>query len=424
MGAYLEGQSTLRGIHVKRYLFSILFALFAVGGVGIGYIYSSIDHLPKYKLATIQGNPSEGRAIELTGHYLPIMFSDALTVNAEGSRYNYKQNNFRSNVLDSRYWFLDDVNVQQLITENRQFMRGKVDRGGLYNDEKWLIYADNTRYEQSGDSKSEVALYVSVLNKKLNKIDEYEFELNGENNLYYIVSDVQLIEDQIHILVTKAFIDGAPDHLFDYIVDLSSGLLKSSNPLIVNDSDSVNDPKEDIVHHLSTLTDSKSIAPSDYILITEHVEKVTSRDNENSYASQLIKTKYYSYSYKTGEILQLPVTGGGISIPIFADNVLTKVVFYEKEITVTSYNLVTEEFKSNEPVITAGSLGVTSIENSILEDNRLYVLSERGSTPVAATIDISTGEVLYIGEVVYDGPDSEAKDAMEKLHLMNIRINR
>ncbi|MCR8659529.1 hypothetical protein [Paenibacillus endoradicis] len=409
---------------MKRYLFSVIFALLAVGGVGIGYIYSSIDHLPKYKLATIQGDPSEGKVIELSGHYLPYMFSDGLTVKAEGSKYYFKKSNLRSGMLDYRSWLLDNTEVKQLIVDYRQFMRGKDSMERMYSDEEWLIYVDFIQ-KSSGPLIGEGTLRLSSINKSSKLITEYELTLNEKDAFGFGVRDVQLIEGDLHILMTLYFDEGKKHRVYDYIVDFKNGQLKGTNKLIINDSNvDINTNKDNYLFQVSAITELAYIVPSDFIVLREYEEKIINVDGSNSYTTERVSESYYTYSYRNGEISQIPFESSENSQGILTDKVFVYANVNDKEISLSSYNLLTGEYKTNEPVITASSLGITSIGNSIMEDNRLYVLLERNNIPMAATVDIHNGEVLYIGEVVYDGPDSEAKDAMEKLRLLNIRINR
>src|SRR5690606_40065712 len=123
------------------YLFSIILSIFAFGGVIAGYIYSAVDHLPKYKLNTIQGSPDDVE-VSLSGHYDIRVFSQFLTVNSEGSSYRGLQRSFRQELLATRSWFFGNADIQQLVKENRQFMRSKNNDNGFYNDDVQLIYVE------------------------------------------------------------------------------------------------------------------------------------------------------------------------------------------------------------------------------------------------------------------------------------------
>ena len=70
---------------MKRYIWSILVVLLAVGGIGTYYVFGSSDHLPEFKLTSIEGDAEEGAPIVLNGTYGGRMNSESVNVTAEGS---------------------------------------------------------------------------------------------------------------------------------------------------------------------------------------------------------------------------------------------------------------------------------------------------------------------------------------------------
>lgn len=409
---------------MKRYLFSILLALFAIGGIGVGYIYSSIDHLPIYKLVTVQGDPQEGKVIQLSGSYLPRMFSEAIDVNAEGSKYYNEQSNLRTNILSSGSWFWNYYNIQQLVAENRQFMRGKNNRDGMYSDEDLLIYVEAIQSD-SDRMNGEGLLKISSTNKSSELTKEYELTLSEDETFGFEVRDLQLIDNDLHVLLSMYLGERKTPRVYEYIVNFNDGQLKSIKKIIGDDRGVVgNANQDDYFYGISIITELAPFEPSDFVVLREYEEHYIDVKGMNSYTMELVNESYHAYNYRTGELSGFSFASNERREGLLIGNTFFNADVNKNEAALSSYNLVTGETKLNDPVITASNLGVTSIGNSIMEGNRLYVLLKRDNIPMVASVDIFTGEVLYIGEVVYDGPNSEAKDAMEKIQLLNIRIHR
>lgn len=406
---------------MKRYLLSIILAVFAIGGIGMGYIYSAIDHLPKYKLATIQGDPKELVGIELSGSYLPRMFSEALTVTAQGSQYYKETESFRKNILSYRGWFLNDSTIQQLVKEYRQFMRGKGNDDGFYNDEQWLIYVD-IKNVFTDDSNHEIPLEISLLNKLTKQTKEYEILMDGKNGFY--IRDVQLIEDQIHILMSTYSPERESDDIYDFVVNLYNGQLESKDKLDISGGSFIDKTGEEHLFSNYPITESARIAPSDFVIIVEYDEKIISREGRNSYSFERVSEQYYAYSYRTGEILTLPDMNGTTDSISLNNNLFVQAVNNSESIALSKYDLISGESKLNDMTITASDMGITEFNKSLLvANNRLYVFFEKNRIPMVVIVDVQNGEVLYKGEVVFDGPDSEASMAIDKLHLLNISNN-
>lgn len=411
---------------MKRYLFSILLAVFAVGGIGACYIYSAAEPLPRYKLTAIEGNSEEAESIELSGSHYGRIYSEFLNVTTEESRYTREQFNFRNNILNSRSWFLGQSDVQTLVSEHRQFMRGKDNINGLYSDEEWLIYAAKTDY----------GLNIELLQKTTQQTRLYELALD-ENNLLNLV-DVQLTDDRIHILMTQYVSELQPNSIYDYIVDLNNGQLLSGDKINFDTVDgrggsgsgsssgknSTNDGGT-YLNRFRSITDRAYTSPSSFVVFVKAEEKVNSTIGRNAYSVETVAKQYYAYSYKTGELSALPIEGGEMDVHILANDLFLYASSDSERIVISSYDLEAGGTSANTVTVTAGELGATEISNSMMLDNdRLYVLLDKATAPKAAVVDSRNGEILYKGEVVYDGSAAKAKANMERLHITNIGIRR
>jgi len=402
---------------LKRYLFSIVFAVFAVGGIAVSYIYSAIDHLPKYRLAAVQGNPEEGRAVELLGSYYGSVYSYALNVNEIGSSYSqYTQTNFRHNILNTRPWFFRYSDIRQLVKEHRPFMRNRSNSNGFYSDEERLIYADTARTYNEASKSTITILSISILDKATKQTREYELNIEEPHNI--LLRDVQFTDDRIHLLMSVYPSDRmSSDSIYHYAVGLSDGELKSVEKLeqLALNSD------DEHIYRAYAIADSTSSAPNDFVIFLQYEEKITSVNGVDSYRSERISERFYAYSYRTGELSALPIKSGDRGVGSLDGNVFAYAVKQDEEIMLSSYDLNTGVL--NEAAITASDMGATEIGNSMsIANNRLYVLITKDRVPMAAVVDIHNGELLYAGEAVYVGPDSEAEYRMGRLHLLNLKV--
>ncbi|MGM0885111.1 MAG: hypothetical protein ACQEXQ_29220 [Bacillota bacterium] len=402
---------------MRRYWLSIIIAVLAVSGIGSYYAFARQNHLPEYKLETMQGDPTEGTAVTLLGSYYGNMTSEPLKVTIDGSEYGGLNTNLRIK-LTGVPWIYRQPDMQQLLKDHKSFMRGKGNMNGFYRDEERVIYSDVSLKNKG----SEAELQLTLLDEATDKVSTFQqtYELPKEPS-HIFVEDVQRIDDEIFILVKRFYLDLKSTEVeYDIVVlDLASGKLLRNVKL-----ENWSSPAEDIQMQVGTTLTDRPSAPTETIFFNVSEMKI----NKNTGDAQRIGEKYYSYSYRTGLMTELPDMGwqsaddGGRVISLQHD------YFYFAEygldhITLSHYGLKTKEQELAYASVSAEQLGVDEIISVQISSNRVYLLFNQSGVPGAAVLDLTNGEVLFTGRTVEIGDEQEPEEEMkENLHLLNLEI--
>lgn len=396
---------------MRRYWLSIIIAVFAVSGIGSYYAFARQNYLPEYKLETIQGDPKDGEAVTLTGSYYGDMRSESLKVNTAGSEYGGLNTNLRIKLTGSP-WYYRQPDIRQLLNDHKSFMRGKGNMNGFYRDEEWVIYSDVSLKNKGSEAK----LQLTLLDEATDKVSTFQqsYELPKEPR-YINIEDVQRIGNKIFLLVKKFYIDIKSTEVeYDIIVmDSASGKLLRNEKL-----DNWSSHAEDQMEVNIILTDRPS-APTETIFF-----HISNKDYDK------LSEKYYSYSYRTGMLTELPDMGwqsasaeDGGSYTSLQNDYFYFAEFGLDHITLSRYGLNTKEQERAYASISAEQLGVDEIKSVQIGSNRVYLLFNQAGVPGAAVLDLTNGEVLFTGRTVEIGDVQEPEEEMkENLHLINLEI--
>lgn len=409
---------------MRRYWLSIIIAVLAVSGLGTYYTFGRQNHLPEYKLETIQGDSREGKAVNLSGAYNGDMRSDFLRVNTSGSEYggSYAKN-IRLGLTEAHSWLYRQPDIQQLLIDHKSFMRGKGNKNGFYRDEDWVIYSDVSLKNKG--SKAPIAnLQLTLLDEATDKVSTLKqtYELPKEPSSIH-VEDVQLLDEKAYILIKKFFI-GFKSNDIEYeivVLDLTSGKLLRNEKL-----EKWKSPTDDINMQVRIILTDKSSAPSETIFFDVSEVKINKKTGD-SYSDKLSE-KYYSYSYRTGLFTELPDMGWESAADANSVISLQHDYFYFAEfglnhITLSRYSLKTKELERAYASVSTEQLGVDEIKSVQISSNRVYLLFNQAGVAGAAVLDLTNGEVLFIGRTAEIGNEQETADDMkENLHLLNMEI--
>ena len=270
---------------MKRYLLSIILGLCTLGILCTYYIYGAADHLPTYKLVTVQGDPKEGAGIELSGNYKG-MDSESLSISMEGSKYRSRET-FSDQLLSLRTRGVYSEDMEQLFREDRQFRRGKLNSNGFYKDNEWLIYAKK-KVGSGQPPKKQFQLHVDLLNRKTNEENQFITEISTDSTFDYIyVEDVQRINDQLHVLIKQGKMGESLLQYFDYVLDMKSGELIEGKQVTHWKNNA------DVKIKTEVLSLSNDIAPNEYTVFQVREDKIT-QIQEDKISS---RKKYSSFTY-------------------------------------------------------------------------------------------------------------------------------
>lgn len=408
---------------MRRYWLSIIIVILAVSGIGSYYsLFGRQNYLPEYKLETLQGDPQVGAAVTLSGSYYGDMRSEPLEVNTAGSEYGGLNTNLRLKLTGSP-WFYRQPDIQQLLRDHKSFMRGKGNMNGFYRDEEWVIYSDVSIKNKGSETPSAV-LKLNLLHEAADKVSTIEqtYELPKEPSYIY-VEDVQRIDDEIFILVRKFYnnINAIEIEYEIVVLDLASGKLLR-NVKLENWSSSA----EDIQMQVNIILTDRPSAPTETIFFGVSEAKINKKTGD--VYSDKLSEKYYSYSYRTGLLTELPDMGWQSADDAGSVISLQQDYFYFAEygldhLTLSRHSLKTKEQERAYASVSAEQLGVDEIKSVQISSDRVYVLFNQAGIPGAAALDLASGEVLFTGRTVEISNEQETdKEKMENLHLLNLEV--
>ncbi|MFD1957111.1 hypothetical protein ACFSL6_23820 [Paenibacillus thailandensis] len=420
---------------MKRYWSSILVVLLVAAGIATYAFAGATDHLPEYKLETVQGDPKEAEGFALSGFYGGRKYSEYMKVDTNGTWYDSRHENMRE-MLFGMDWLYSRSDVAELVSKHRSFMRGKKQPEHLYADEQSVIHVSEA-YDNGGEGGGKkLTLELSVLDRSTGQVQQWKTEtevnLSGPY-LYSFIQDVQRIGDDVHVMVTY-LTRNDEQAWFDYRLGLTSGELLSANPVGLSGNDESGSPAARIESVMAPdlLTDS-----SEYVVLIANESSdepkndpvqdgQTARVDADSGEPESVE-KYYSYSYRTGKTAAVPesftkeTNERDPSFMIVSGNELIRAHRGDSGVRIDRYSLEAEK-QTVSLQIAAKELGGASIGQIRMEGDRAYVLVQ-GSSPTAAVLDTRNGELLYLGKAAYQGPAELEADEMSYLDLDNIEIN-
>jgi hypothetical protein len=192
---------------MRKYMVTAFLVVFAVVTIGTYYVQAAQETPPNYKLTTVQGDASLVEDIVVNGNYL-----------SKDSVFGIKRAYITTNGTDypdEKLTISQSLNrkpvktqLDRWIEEHRQFMRGKTNTAGFYENEEMLAYVNMTvDSKRSNDlsAKKNAKISISVLNKEKNNTQEITSDIQVDNDVSDIyVQNVQLVDQQ---LVTMVFLN-------------------------------------------------------------------------------------------------------------------------------------------------------------------------------------------------------------------------
>ncbi|KIL34403.1 hypothetical protein SD71_20520 [Cohnella kolymensis] len=412
---------------MKRYYSSVILVLLIIVSIGTYYFYRSTDRLPEFKLVAVKGDQKEADGIELSGNYGARMRSEIVNVTTEGSEYSSRQSMYEQEIKNARSWFYQHSDMRKLVKEHRDFMRGKTDPDSFYMDKEWIIYAAVSQ-SPANIEKPETEIRVQVLNVKTGREDQFATIISEQTPYHNAqVVDVQRYDNELQILTSAMSGTEFSTKFRKYVLDLSNGHLIRNEELPYKFID-----REGVRYSHNVISHEVSSAPGNYVLLAVREEKVTV-DRNQSYSSQPIADHFFAYSYKTGKLIEIPESWTAASLNSHQQynlngNRLSVLTYGSANISVSGYDLDTLQEAYKRTSYTAAQLGAVSIGSAYMSGNRVIILLHQNDKPMMAVndkpmiavIDATKGALLYQGEVVVDGPASEAEEHMKHLRLYNL----
>ncbi|AOZ91037.1 hypothetical protein PNBC_12275 [Paenibacillus crassostreae] len=410
---------------MRRYWFSILLSVFMIVGLGTYYVYGATDHLPQYKLATIEGDVNEGAQIQVLGSYIGGRGSEILSVTTDGSDYESSQSIYSKMFSNSsRTWIAEQPGTREMIKDHRSFMWGKGNGNSFYKDEEWIIYAEAVNNPDA--TKPELLLKIDLLNQTSGEVKHYDTIVGEMPYVFSYVVDVQFFEDKIHILTFNnhpwSEVDITDSNQYhDYIVDVNTGTLTDQEILNYGIS-----TKDNVELNYNIITNADLTTQSDVAVFVVSEETRAPMKNDE-YNRVLLDKHFYSYTYQTGELIDLSsllsTVKMGVNTSYRLDGSILSILNYESDgLTVSRFNLVTEKLDKDVISITTQLLSGDTIATGIMSNDKLNILYHHNDNPMVAVINLANGVIVYKGEVVLDGAGSENTDHMKNVELYSLAI--
>ncbi|MBD2871358.1 hypothetical protein [Paenibacillus arenilitoris] len=409
---------------MRRYGISILIAVLAISGIGGYYAFGSRNHLPEYRLETVQGDPAEGEVIRLMGSQYGDMRSQPLSVTSSGSEYGGQKNRtYRSEMLGLGSWFYHDPDMRQLIDDHKSFMRGKGNERGFYRDDELVIYAESDT-KNLGESDQSSVVRLSILRENTGKATKFERTVKEPpDDSQLSVHDVQRVGDEVHVLFSNYKGMGVSMEYVVCIFDIHTGeMLRES----ILGGWPMNEENKDV--HLELVASDRVAAPNDTVFIVAKEYRIDRTGENAGVVGDKLSEKHYAYSYRTGEYAELPeplwqTAGEAQRAHSVQQEYLYDAEYGPQRVVLSRVDLQTKERENAYATVTAGQLGA-DINIVQIHGGRVYLTTvDPIGIPGAAVLDLATGELLYKGRIVETGERKQTEQEMiENLHLLNLSI--
>ncbi|MFZ3579134.1 hypothetical protein [Virgibacillus sp. DJP39] len=373
--------------------------------IGTFYVTSAMSatEYPEFVIKKNSGNDGEINSLLLEGYY------------HEGGGMNYTNTNVRITSDGSKYRnnaaFLNQIIgepgpiINKLQEEHRNFMRGKVQSvNSFFENNKFLVYAE-VDYKIDSLSSSDFKFDISILDKEEDDTTSFTIkvpDIAGVNHI--MLEDVQLIDSKLK-LITQNFIRENGKHLNEkhiYTVDISAKKISDHETIF-----SIHEQQGE-VYTDARIVRTNSKQAYDNIVFIKTQNKIREQMESPGMMEESIQ-EIIAYNLKTKEKvnLDLPDNLKDYQVSFFDGSKIYLTKFSGQGLSITPFSLENNE-AANEFTVQLPN-GADNVEHPIImvNDGKLYATSHVTNLETKATVkvvDVGTGEVLYVGEVVQENP--------------------
>lgn len=414
-------------LKMKRYAVTLALVLLVAASMGTYYAYGANPHLPEYRLQTLEGDPAEAAALTLEGSFVGGKGSYMLKVTTEGSEYG--NGSLWHQLLTSGSTWMSDYysDICELFREHKQFMRGKDNLSGFYQDRNTAIYANASVVLPDRSVRWTVDILPQSGGKRTSimKADPL-----GQIN-YAAVEDVQKIGDEVHVL-TFLPEEGGPTEYRDEVFDVSTG--KPSHSIKMQMwTPSAPDREVSVI----TIADTTPTAPNPQaVLVVSERSTVSAATGMPAAATsnglpKVFSTRVYAYDYATGDMKLVPVDLGDTedgndfdTINQLSGNLFESLYRTSDAVSLQRYDLRTS-IAGPAVTIHADQIGEGQIGSALLANGRIYLLVRTdgmNDLPTVAVADADDGRILYKGQPVCVDPNGRPADQVGDVWLGNLSL--
>jgi hypothetical protein len=437
---------------MKRYGLSIAFVLLIIVSIGTYYTQATTSHYPNFKLVKQFGDESEIEGVSLKGSYtnnLHYRGNPRVTVDSSGSTY---ENNAVRSFMDPFYW--ESSEVKQVVSEHRQFMRGKRNGNAIYEDDYLLVYADVKSDDSFSSAARSFYFDVSVLDKKLRKSWSYEVSVPNRDSEYMInVQDVQLFEDEI-VVVTSNYPNRADMVYHLYRLGLKNEQApKDQVILLPQHKNAVNESTGTVVNFdVQSVYDTYTTKPNNYSVFyareTQSVmqdtdtyvtsepvansNQLNEQKSDRSFPAKTTSAQFIIYDLRTGldvkrntqhlvDFIKAQSDTSFMNLKLNGDHLfLTQQS--EQGIKVIEYNIKEEKTIEHDIHLDNPNVDLTL---KLIKNQRMYMLTEdvsNKSLPHVIIVDLNTDKTIYQGAIELNKDKRAQGNEWERLGLFAMEI--
>ncbi|NUU63039.1 hypothetical protein [Paenibacillus agri] len=385
---------------MRKYMVTAVLLVFAVVTIGTYYAQASQETPPNYKLTMVQGDASLVEGIAVYGNYVSkdsTFGIERAYITTNGTDYPDEKSAI-SQSLNRRPM---KTQLDRWIEEHRQFMRGKTNTSGFYENEEMLAYVNatvDTKRSNDPSAKRNAKLSISLLNKQKNNTLEITSDINVDHDISDMyVQNVQLVNQQ---LVAMVFLNHS-----------AKGYV--SEPQIIR----VNLTTKEITNEPLTLPGAKSVAANgDNQFVRLANQNLDHTDQWILSVSKDNHKKAYQVDVKTGQISPLTFQGHEMLLNNIMNAYGQKIYFLQKAVSskenigfaVVSYDLVSKEYET-----TLKNTNIDLSENITyaFKQDHLYIMGYKNFKGNRLYVfNLTSGNLEYEGKVVSTEAANQAED--------------
>lgn len=386
---------------MKRYLLSILLAVFAIGGIGTYYAFGMMKPLPDFRLEMTEGNGRLLEKVAVTGHYDVPVGSEFASISIDGTAYDRLRT-----VLGRR-----EVHAlaDGLERKHRSFLRGKYDSPvNFYQDETHMVYAE-LNSEKTGKGVWEVTATVDMLDLQSGARTTFRVVLDDRSSdRWPYLADVQLVDGNLHLFTVSSGV------YRDFVVTADGHLVRVVDVATENETSG---EEGEWVRKISLVTNHRPHAPKE--MVGYHVRTYVVDEAGNR---QLQSMALHEYRYREGEsrfVATFPPEDALDERPFV--NLMTNdthnVAFFSDD-TLRVNQVRLADGALDEWSVDVAQLGGERILSVFLSDEHAYVLLKTADGYAIKVVDPGNGSVVAAG-VVKDGKDGDGSE-MARLYLFGV----
>ncbi|EPY12167.1 MULTISPECIES: hypothetical protein [Paenibacillus] len=386
---------------MRKYMVNAILVVFAVITIGTYYVQASQETPPNYKLTMVQGDASLVEGIALYGNYMSkdsVFGIERAYITTNGTDYPH-ENLTISQSLNRRPV---KTQLDKWVDQHRQFMRGKNNLAGFYENQDILAYVNWTvDKQQSNDpsAKKNAELSISVLNKQKDNTQEIRSDINVDHDVSDIfVENVQLVDQQLVAMVS--------------LIHSAKGYV--SEPQIIR----VNLTTKEITNEPLALLGAKSVAANgDNQIVRLANQNLDHTDQWILSVSKDNHKKAYQVDVKTGQISPLTFKGHEM---LLNNNIMyaygQKIYFLQKAasskknigFTVISYDLVSKEY---ETTLKNSNIDLSENITYDFKQDYLYIVGHKNFKGNRLYVfNLKSGNLEYEGKAVSTEAANQAED--------------